>query len=29
VRGEDELQVLLIAATVEFRKNEVIVRQQQ
>ena len=29
VRGEDELKVLLVAATVEFRKDEMIVRQQQ
>ena len=29
VCGEDELQVLLVAATVEFRKDEMIVRQQQ
>ena len=29
VCGEDELQVLLVAATVEFRKNEMIVWQQQ
>ena len=29
VRGEDELEVLLVAATVEFRKDEMIVRQQQ
>jgi hypothetical protein len=29
VRGKDELEVLLVAATVEFRKDEVIVRQQQ
>jgi hypothetical protein len=29
VRGEDELEVLFVAATVEFRKNEMIVRQQQ
>ena len=26
---EDELKVLLVAATVEFRKDEMIVRQQQ
>jgi hypothetical protein len=29
VRGKDELEVLLVAATVEFRKDEMIVRQQQ
>ena len=29
VRGKDELEVLLVAATVEFRKNKMIVRQQQ
>ena len=29
VRSEDELQILLVAATVEFRKDEMIVRQQQ
>jgi len=29
VRGEDELKGLLVAATVEFRKDEMIVRQQQ
>ena len=29
VRGEDELEVLLVAATVEFRKDEMIVWQQQ
>jgi hypothetical protein len=28
VRGKDKLEVLLVAATVEFRKDEVIVRQQ-
>jgi hypothetical protein len=29
VRREDELEVLLVAATVEFRKDEMIVWQQQ
>jgi len=29
VRGKDELEVLLVAATVEFRKDEVIVWQPQ
>ena len=29
VRGKDELEVLLVATTVEFRKDEMIVRQQQ
>ncbi len=29
VRGKDELEVLLIAATVEFREDEMMVRQQQ
>jgi hypothetical protein len=29
VRSEDELKVLLVAAAVEFRKDEMIVRQQQ
>jgi hypothetical protein len=29
VRGKDELEVLLVTATVEFRKDEMIVRQQQ
>jgi len=29
VRGKDELEVLLVAATVEFREDEVVVRQQQ
>ncbi len=29
VRGEDELEVLLVAAAGEFRKDEMIVRQQQ
>jgi len=28
VRGKDELEVLLIATTVEFRKDEMVVRQQ-
>jgi hypothetical protein len=29
VRGEDQLEVLLIAATGQFREDELIVRQQQ
>jgi hypothetical protein len=29
VRGKDELEVLLVATTVEFRKDEMVVRQQQ
>jgi hypothetical protein len=29
VRGEDELEILLVAATIEFSKDEMIVRQQQ
>jgi hypothetical protein len=29
VRREDELEILLVAATVEFRKDEMIVGQQQ
>jgi hypothetical protein len=29
MRGEDKLEVLLVDATVEFRKDKMIVRQQQ
>ena len=29
MRGEHKPEILLVAATVEFRKNEMIVRQQQ
>ncbi len=29
VRGEDQLEMLLVAATGEFREDELIVRQQQ
>jgi hypothetical protein len=29
MRGEDKLEVLLFDATVEFRKDKMIVRQQQ
>ena len=29
VRGKDELEVLLVATTVEFRKDEMVVWQQQ
>jgi hypothetical protein len=29
VRGKDELEILLVTTTVKFRKDEVVVRQQQ
>jgi hypothetical protein len=29
VCGEDQLEILLVAATIEFRENELVVRQQQ
>jgi hypothetical protein len=29
MRGEHKLEVLFVAAAVEFRKDEVVVRQQQ